>query len=157
MSNSHMVSDETLCKAADNVQVQERAHFLCQRSRKRCEFLTFYSLSLTATWIVQQKAWKRGILHRDCSLNNSMIEDFDDGSRGLLLDWEFAVKITKQGEYDLGGTVSVHALTNFSCLTFSITGDSSLPFCQSTGTARDRILQVNSFICTQNYSRFLYH
>jgi len=40
-----------------------------------------------------------------------MIEDFDDGSRGLLLDWEFAVKITKQGEYDLGGTVSVHALT----------------------------------------------
>jgi len=36
-----------------------------------------------------------------------MIEDFDDGLRGLLLDWEFAVKITKQGEYDLGGTVSV--------------------------------------------------
>ena len=111
MLNSHTVSDETLCKAADNVQVQERAHFLCQRSRKRCEFLTFYSLSLTATWIVQQKAWERGILHRDCSLNNSMIEDFDDGSHGLLLDWEFAVKITKQGEYDLGGTVSVHALT----------------------------------------------
>ena len=36
-----------------------------------------------------------------------MIEDFDGGLRGLLLDWEFAVKITKQEEYDLGGTVSV--------------------------------------------------
>ena len=75
-----------------------------------------------------------------------MIEDFDGGSRGLLLDWEFAVKITKQEEYDLGGTVSVRAPANFSQLTLSITGDPSFHFCQSTGAACDRISQVKSFI-----------
>ncbi|KAG1859221.1 hypothetical protein F4604DRAFT_1930759 [Suillus subluteus] len=31
-----------------------------------------------------------GILHRDCSLNNAMIEDDGNGTHGLLIDWEFA-------------------------------------------------------------------
>ena len=75
-----------------------------------------------------------------------MIEDFAGGSRGLLLDWEFAVKITKQGEYDLGGTVSVRALANFSQLTLGITGDPSFHFCQFTGAACNRISQVKGFI-----------
>ncbi|KAF8436279.1 hypothetical protein L210DRAFT_3648035 [Boletus edulis BED1] len=52
-----------------------------------------------------QQALERGVLHRDCSLFNTMIEDLPDGaSRGFLLDWEFAVEITKRGEYSVGGT-----------------------------------------------------
>ncbi|KAG2079492.1 uncharacterized protein F5147DRAFT_552338, partial [Suillus discolor] len=30
------------------------------------------------------------ILHRDCSLNNTMILDEPEGSEGFLIDWEFA-------------------------------------------------------------------
>ncbi|KAF8432136.1 hypothetical protein L210DRAFT_3650633 [Boletus edulis BED1] len=57
------------------------------------------------TGIVIQQALERGVLHRDCSLFNTMIEDLPDGaSRGFLLDWEFAVEITKRGEYSVGGT-----------------------------------------------------
>ncbi|KAG1859369.1 hypothetical protein DFJ58DRAFT_607764, partial [Suillus subalutaceus] len=33
------------------------------------------------------------ILHRDCSLNNTMICDDGNGGRGTLIDWEFAVHI----------------------------------------------------------------
>lgn len=50
-----------------------------------------------------------GILHRDCSLNNAMIEDLEDGtssSRGLLLDWEFGVEVNEENSYNVGGTVS---------------------------------------------------
>ncbi|KAG1719322.1 hypothetical protein EDB19DRAFT_1973389 [Suillus lakei] len=44
--------------------------------------------------IVQRTAVEdRGVLHRDCSLNNTMIEDDGDGTNGLLIDWEFAVHI----------------------------------------------------------------
>jgi hypothetical protein len=46
------------------------------------------------------------VLHRDCSLNNSMIEDTKDGSRGALIDWEFAARITSDNMYSAGGTVS---------------------------------------------------
>ncbi|KAG1842842.1 hypothetical protein F4604DRAFT_1938561 [Suillus subluteus] len=33
---------------------------------------------------------EHGILHRDCSLNNAMIEDDGNGSHGTLINWEFA-------------------------------------------------------------------
>ncbi|KAG0707630.1 hypothetical protein DFH29DRAFT_782778, partial [Suillus ampliporus] len=33
---------------------------------------------------------ERKILHRDCSLNNAMILDDIDMSKGFLIDWEFA-------------------------------------------------------------------
>ncbi|KAG1789203.1 uncharacterized protein HD556DRAFT_1447263 [Suillus plorans] len=47
---------------------------------------------------------ERGILHRDCSLNNSMIEDDSNGSHGTLIDWEFAVRILQGQKYAIGGT-----------------------------------------------------
>ncbi|KAG1851432.1 hypothetical protein DFJ58DRAFT_728873 [Suillus subalutaceus] len=45
-----------------------------------------------------------GILHRDCSLNNTMIEDDGDGSHGTLIDWEFTVHILEGQKYAIGGT-----------------------------------------------------
>ncbi|KAG2094410.1 uncharacterized protein F5147DRAFT_585027, partial [Suillus discolor] len=48
-----------------------------------------------------------GILHRDCSLNNSMIEDDGNRSHGTLIDWEFAVFIAQGQKYARGGTVSL--------------------------------------------------
>ncbi|KAI6008821.1 hypothetical protein F5J12DRAFT_782253 [Pisolithus orientalis] len=54
-------------------------------------------------WVIEQ-ALERGVLHQDCSINNMMIKDFTNGSCGFLLDWEFAVQVMLQGEYDLGGT-----------------------------------------------------
>ncbi|KAG2109488.1 hypothetical protein BD769DRAFT_1674863 [Suillus cothurnatus] len=47
------------------------------------------------------------VLHRDCSLNNSMIEDTKDGSQGALIDWEFAVHITSDNMYSAGGTGTI--------------------------------------------------
>ncbi|KAG2045940.1 hypothetical protein BDR06DRAFT_977845 [Suillus hirtellus] len=44
------------------------------------------------------------ILHRDCSLNNIMIEDCEGGSQGLLIDWEFTSRITSDNTYPTGGT-----------------------------------------------------
>ena len=34
-----------------------------------------------------------------------MIEDTENGPRGCLLDWEFAIQINMQHTYDMGGTV----------------------------------------------------
>ena len=49
----------------------------------------------------------KGILHRDCSLHNTTIEDLNDGgSHRLLLDWEFGVEVNDNEEYSVGGTVS---------------------------------------------------
>ncbi|KAG1867002.1 hypothetical protein C8R48DRAFT_772192 [Suillus tomentosus] len=56
---------------------------------------------------VQQEAHARGILHRDCSLNNAIIEDADDDSLGMLIDWEFAVLVTPENNYAIGGTGTV--------------------------------------------------
>ncbi|KAI6002562.1 hypothetical protein F5J12DRAFT_783738 [Pisolithus orientalis] len=53
---------------------------------------------------IQQQALERGVLHQDCRIINTMIKDFTNGSHGFLLDWEFAVWVTLQGEYDLGST-----------------------------------------------------
>ncbi|KAG1887912.1 uncharacterized protein F5891DRAFT_1199481 [Suillus fuscotomentosus] len=47
---------------------------------------------------------ERGILHRDCSLNNSMIEDDGHGSHGTLIDWEFTVRILTGQKYAIRGT-----------------------------------------------------
>ncbi|KAG2109908.1 uncharacterized protein F5147DRAFT_772756 [Suillus discolor] len=44
-----------------------------------------------------------GILHRDCSLNNAMIEDDSNGTHILLVDWEFAVHIYAGQKYVIGG------------------------------------------------------
>lgn len=46
------------------------------------------------------------ILHRDCSLNNIMIEDCEGDSRGALIDWEFASRIASDNMYPADGTVS---------------------------------------------------
>lgn len=51
-----------------------------------------------------------------------MIEDTEDGSRGALIDWEFAARITSDDMYSAGGTVSAlspylfgeQRMTNFS-------------------------------------------
>ncbi|KAG1812037.1 hypothetical protein EV424DRAFT_1264846, partial [Suillus variegatus] len=44
--------------------------------------------------IVQHTAvLERNVLHCDCSLYNAMIVDELDDSKGLLIDWEFAVFI----------------------------------------------------------------
>ncbi|KAI6015336.1 hypothetical protein F5J12DRAFT_781332 [Pisolithus orientalis] len=56
---------------------------------------------------IQQQALERGVLHQDCSINNTMIKDFANGSCSFLLDWEFAVWVTLQGEYDLGSTEAI--------------------------------------------------
>jgi hypothetical protein len=34
-----------------------------------------------------------------------MIEDDGNGTHGMLIDWEFAVKILKNQSYTVGGTV----------------------------------------------------
>ncbi|KAI5990036.1 hypothetical protein F5J12DRAFT_786564 [Pisolithus orientalis] len=66
-------------------------------------------------WVIEVKlgiqALERGVLHRDCSINNTMIEDFANGSHSFLLDWEFAVQVMLQGEYDLGSTGTVPFLS----------------------------------------------
>ncbi|KAG2149237.1 hypothetical protein DEU56DRAFT_908936 [Suillus clintonianus] len=63
---------------------------------------------LGAIWdiikIQQMVVEEKGILHRDCSLNNSMIKDDGDRSHGTLIDWEFAVFIAQGQKYTRGGT-----------------------------------------------------
>ncbi|KAI5999761.1 hypothetical protein F5J12DRAFT_784540 [Pisolithus orientalis] len=62
-------------------------------------------------WVIKVEpgiqALERGVLHQDCSINNTMIKDFTNGSHSFLLDWEFAVRVMLQGEYDLGGTEAI--------------------------------------------------
>jgi hypothetical protein len=63
--------------------------------------------TLTTSLLVQRQAHTLRVLHRDPSLHNAMIEDVDDGSSvGMLIDWEFAVDITPNDCYTIGGTVS---------------------------------------------------
>jgi hypothetical protein len=65
------------------------------------------SIELMFLLVVQRTAVEeRGILHRDCSLNNAMILDDLDLSKGFLIDWEFAVRIAADNKYPIGGTVS---------------------------------------------------
>ncbi|KIO09339.1 hypothetical protein M404DRAFT_21903 [Pisolithus tinctorius Marx 270] len=83
----------------------------CMKSRRTHVRLAMKPNSFHASEIFYEQALERGVLHRDCSINNTMIEDFANGSRGFLLDWEFAVRVTLQGEYDLGGTGTVPFLS----------------------------------------------
>ncbi|KIM62462.1 hypothetical protein SCLCIDRAFT_119450 [Scleroderma citrinum Foug A] len=61
---------------------------------------------LTDIFTVQKEAVERHVLHHDCSMNNCMIEDRPKGPLGSLIDWEHAVQIIGNNEYDMGGTVS---------------------------------------------------
>ncbi|KAG2742376.1 hypothetical protein P692DRAFT_20748553 [Suillus brevipes Sb2] len=76
-----------------------------QEFRTRKEFVRAMRDILT----IQKKAVQdRGILHRDCSLYNAMIEEKEDGSsNGMLIDWEFAVRILSGDRYRLSGTGTV--------------------------------------------------
>jgi Fungal protein kinase len=61
-----------------------------------------YLISVQRTAVEERK-----VLHRDCSLNNAMIVDLlGGGSKGFLIDWEFAVRINPDLKYAIGGTVS---------------------------------------------------
>ncbi|KAG1895577.1 uncharacterized protein F5891DRAFT_1194099 [Suillus fuscotomentosus] len=64
----------------------------------RAEFLTSI---LDIIKIQKQAVEQNRVLHRDCSLNNAMIEDDGDGTHGMLIDWEFAVEIVRgnQAQY----------------------------------------------------------
>lgn len=66
------------------------------------------------SWIIVQHTavLERNVLHRDCSLYNAMIVDELDDSKGLLIDWEFAVFISENDEYSIGGTVN----TSLKCI-----------------------------------------
>ncbi|KAG1855878.1 hypothetical protein C8R48DRAFT_776246 [Suillus tomentosus] len=57
--------------------------------------------------IQKQAVEQNWVLHRDCSLNNAMIEDDGDGTHGMLIDWEFAVEIVRGDQYGVGGTGTV--------------------------------------------------
>ena len=63
-------------------------------------------LYLGASIVQQITVEERRVLHRDCSINNTMIKDTEGGARGFFLDWEFAVQINNRNEYEIGGTVS---------------------------------------------------
>ncbi|KAG2119810.1 uncharacterized protein F5147DRAFT_523616, partial [Suillus discolor] len=59
---------------------------------------------------------EKGILHRNCSLNNSMIEDDGEGPHGTLIDWEFAVYIDQGQKYARGGTHASNSHAIPACL-----------------------------------------
>ncbi|KAG1842146.1 hypothetical protein F4604DRAFT_1690068 [Suillus subluteus] len=61
---------------------------------------------ITTSEVQKTAVEERKILHRDCSLNNAMILDNLDISKGFLIDWEFAVRITADNKYTIGGTFS---------------------------------------------------
>lgn len=86
----------------------------------KCLVELYESVELMSLPLVQKSAVEeRKILHHDCSLNNAMILDDFDISKGFLIDWEFAVHITADNKYPIGGTVStflscrVHKLIHF--------------------------------------------
>ncbi|KAG2131763.1 hypothetical protein DEU56DRAFT_757462 [Suillus clintonianus] len=56
---------------------------------------------------IQQEAHRWGILHRNCSLHNAMIEDANGNSLGMLINWEFTVTITPENTYAIGGTGTI--------------------------------------------------
>ncbi|KAG1832791.1 hypothetical protein EV424DRAFT_1342292 [Suillus variegatus] len=56
---------------------------------------------------VQQEVHAQGILHHACSLNNAIIEDADDDSLGMLIDWEFTILVTPENNYTISGTGTV--------------------------------------------------
>lgn len=108
-SSPRAASNVPSCPTHYDVQIEEGASLFLSRHFER------YGSSVTALVVtrtdycilVLEQAATINIVHRDCSLNNSMIEDLEDGtSRGLLLDWEFGVEVNKEHKYNVGGTVS---------------------------------------------------
>ncbi|KAG1767509.1 hypothetical protein EDD22DRAFT_949965 [Suillus occidentalis] len=79
------------------------------------KFCTKYKL-LASVWDIvqiQKEAVEQcNVLHRDCSLFNAMIEDNGNGTHGMLIDWEFAVKILKNQSYTVGGTLHLKTPTD---------------------------------------------
>ncbi|KAI6139398.1 hypothetical protein BKA82DRAFT_141488, partial [Pisolithus tinctorius] len=73
----------------------------------------------------------------DCSINNTMIKDFANGSCSFLLNWEFAVQVTLQGEYDLGSTVIPFLSVNILCQLKEATtksGKTNVPLIQKSAS-----------------------
>lgn len=64
---------------------------------------------------MQASTVQRGILHRDVSPFNILIQYLPDGFRGILIDWEFAVEITQSEIYGAGGTVSLILIITSVC------------------------------------------
>jgi hypothetical protein len=67
----------------------------------------YLTIALTKYSVQKQVVEQNQVLHHECSLNNAMIEDNGDGTHGMLIDWEFSVKIVQGDQYGVGGTVSV--------------------------------------------------
>lgn len=75
----------------------------CKVSIIYCDIRAFTDLPLVQKQAVEQHK----VLHRDCSLFNAMIGDNGSGTYGMLIDWEFAVRILKNESYTVGGTISI--------------------------------------------------
>lgn len=80
------------------------------------------NIYLLFSTVQKQAVEQRGVLHRDCSINNTMIEDTPNGPRGFFLDWEFAVQINMQHTYEIGGTVCLLLPLLIARLTVTFTG-----------------------------------
>jgi hypothetical protein len=73
----------------------------------KCLVELYESVELMSLPLVQKSAVEEcKILHHNCSLNNVMILDDFDISKGFLIDWELAVRITADNKYPNGGIVS---------------------------------------------------
>ena len=57
--------------------------------------------------VQKETVQKHKVLHHDASPFNILIYEALDGVCSMLIDWEFAVKITLWAEYSVGGTVSM--------------------------------------------------
>ena len=73
-------------------------------------YLSFTKTSKLIYKSVQKEAVGKGILHCNVSPFNVLIEDLVNKIQGMLIDWEFAVEITFEQEYGIGGTVSIHSV-----------------------------------------------
>ena len=85
------------------------------------------NIYLLFSTVQKQAVEQRGVLHRDCSINNTMIEDTPNGPRSFFLDWEFAVQINMQHTYEIGGTVCLLLPLLIARLTVTFTGYISKP------------------------------
>ncbi|KAG1849012.1 hypothetical protein F4604DRAFT_1935094 [Suillus subluteus] len=79
----------------------------CARPLHAFRMLKEFMRVLRDIAIIQHMAVEHSILHCDCSLYNVMIMGEPNDSNGLLIDWEFAVYITSNDEYSIGGTGTI--------------------------------------------------
>ncbi|KAG1767587.1 hypothetical protein EV702DRAFT_1203622 [Suillus placidus] len=75
----------------------------CARPLHVFQMLKEFVRAIRDIAIIQRMAVEHGILHHDCSLYNVMIMGNPNDSNGLLIDWEFAIYITSNDEYSIGG------------------------------------------------------